>query len=188
MENKVTVGISNGPSAVATPGEGSSYTFGQVKPLPNLQSMTATVVGGKTDVYADNKIVATLTSYSGQELSVKISELSDDFKKDVLGYIQDTEKALNEVANAQLVTFAFGCQIEGDAFARRVWYFLCTATNPGESSTTKGDTPTANEPEITITVRPITVQDKDVVRRITKSGDSIYDTFFDDVDLPTFEL
>lgn len=185
-QNKVTFGISNGHYAVATPGVGNSYTFGTVKELPNLQSITATVVGGKQDVYADNKIVATLTSYSGQELAIKVSELSDEFKKDVLGYLEDTGKALCEVANAQVKTFAFGCQIEGDVYARRVWYYLCTATNPGESSTTKADTPTPNEPELTITVRPIAVQEHEVIRRIAKSEDSAYKDFFTTVTLPEF--
>lgn len=185
-QNKVTFGICNACYAKATLQSDGSYEFSAVKSLPNITQMTATVLGGKTDVYADNKVVATLTSYAGQELSLAFTEIDDDFKKDILGYIIDEEGGLNEVADAQLQTFAFGCQIEGDKYARRIWYYLCTATNPGESSSTKTDSPEANAPEMTITSRPITINGHDVVRRILKSTDAKYNEFLTKVSLPTF--
>lgn len=190
-QNKVTFGLSEGHYAVATPSADGSYTFGTVKKLPNLQAMTASVLGGKTDVYADNIIVATMTTYPGQELTVNVSELSDDFKKDVLGYVEDSDGNLCEVANAQVKSFAFGCQIEGDARARRVWYFLCTATNPGEGSNTKNDSPEANQLELTFTVRPIAVEGASgathqVVKRVCEADKTNYATFFSTVTLPTF--
>ena len=185
-QNKVTFGLSNGHYALATPGDSGTWTFGTVKSLPNLTSMDASVVGGKQDVYADNKIVATMTSYSGQEITLDLTELSDEFKKEILGYEEDEDGCLCEVTNAQAKTFAFGCQIEGDQYARRIWYFLCTATNPGESSSTKADSPEANAPQITITARPMAVGEKEVLRKISKAGDSGYTLFFNTVKIPTF--
>ena len=148
--------------------------------------MEASVLGGKTDVYADNVIVATMTSYPGQELTVNVSELSDDFKKDVLGYLEDSDSNLCEVSNAQIKSFAFGCQIEGDVRARKVWYFLCSATNPGEGSNSKNDSPEANQLTLTFTVRPLTVGDHQVIKRVCEADKTNYATFFNTVALPTF--
>lgn len=185
-QNRVTFGLSEGHYALATPQADGSYTFGTVKSLPNLQSMEASVLGGKTDVYADNVIVATMTSYPGQELTVNVSELSDDFKKDVLGYLEDSDGNLCEVSNAQIKSFAFGCQIEGDVRARKVWYFLCSATNPGEGSNSKNDSPEANQLTLTFTVRPITVGEHQVIKRVCEADKTNYATFFSAVTLPTF--
>lgn len=185
-QNKVTFGISNGVWAKATAQSNGSYQFGEVKKLNNLTQMAASILGGKTDVYADNKVAATLTSYAGQEIALSLTELDDDFKKEILGYEVDTDGCLNEVANAQLESFAFGCQIEGDKYARRIWYYLCSATNPGESSSTKSDSPEANTAEVTFTSRPISINGREVIRRICKATDSNYDEFLETVTLPTF--
>ena len=86
MSNKVTFGLKNVHYALATPGEDDTWSFGTPKKLIGAQELTAEVIAGKTDVYADDKIIATLASSSGSNITLKLTELDDDFKVDVLGF------------------------------------------------------------------------------------------------------
>ena len=124
MSNKVTFGLKNVHYAVATPGQDDSWTYGEPKKLKGAQELTAEVIAGKTDVYADDRILATLVSNSGSNISLKLTEVSDNFKVDVLGYERDSNNNLVEIVNHRNKTFALGYEIQGDDKSRRVWYFL----------------------------------------------------------------
>lgn len=184
-KNKVTFGLCNGKYAVATPNS-DGYTFGTVKALPNLQSFSLTRKGGKSDVAADDTIIASIASFSGADITIKLSELSEEFKKDVLGYKEDSAKGLCEVTNAAPVTFAFGFEVKGDVKKRRIWYYLCTATQGSEATETNSDSITPNSDEVVITARPINCKGTYVLRRIVEEGASDYDTSFTTVTAPTF--
>ena len=167
MPNKITFGLRNVHYALATFGEGT-WSFGAPKPLEGAQEFSSELVGGTSQVYADDKIYHTLVSNSGATITLKLTELV-------------------EVTNAEVKTFALGYEIQGDSKARRVWYFLCTATPVGQSTKSKADSIEANSVSLTITARPIEVNDKEVLRVIANKGDTNYETFFDSVELPTIE-
>lgn len=186
MPNKITFGLRNVHYALATFGEGT-WSFEAPKPLEGAQEFSSELVGGTSQVYADDKIYHTLVSNSGATITLKLTELSDEFKKDIFGYAEDSNKNLVEVTNAVVKTFALGYEIQGDSKARRVWYFLCTATPVGQSTKSKADSIEANSVSLTITARPIEVNDKEVLRVIASKGDTNYETFFDSVELPTIE-
>ena len=83
-------------------------------------------------------------------------------------------------ANAATATFALGFEIQGDRKARRVWYFLCTAAPVADSTKTKGDTVEANSISLTITARPIEVDDENLaIQAIASKGDANYETFLE---------
>lgn len=175
MANKVTYGLKNVHYAVATESQGS-WTYGTPVALEGAQEFSATILGGKSDVYADDKVIATTTSYSGQDITLKFTELSDQFKKDVLGYIEQ-DNSLIEITNAGVVTFALGFEIAGDAKRRRVWYYLCSATPVGDSTKSTTDTVEVNSVQLAITARPITSGNYDIIRVIKEQGQTGYDTF-----------
>ena len=114
MSNKVTFGLKNVHYAIATPGQDDSWTYGESKKLKVAQELTAEVISGKTDVYADDRILATLVSNSGSNISLKLTQVSDDFKVDVLGYERDANNNLVEIVNHRNKTFALGYEIQGD--------------------------------------------------------------------------
>lgn len=186
MSNKITFGLRNVHYALATFNE-DNWSFDTPKELIGAQEFSSELVGGTSQVYADDKILHTLVSNSGQTITLKLTELSDEFKKDIFGYIEDKNKNLIEVTNAEVKTFALGYEIQGDTKARRVWYFLCTATPVGQATKSKADSIEANSVSLTITARPIEINDKEVIRVIASKGDTNYDTFFDAVTLPTIE-
>lgn len=173
--NKVTFGLSNICYSLVT--QGISRTYGTPKRLQYAKEFTASVIGGKTDIYADNQVITTLATYSGQDITLKMSDLSDDFKQDILGYKKGKNGEMVEVTNIDPIEFALGIQIEGDAKARRIWYFSCTASAVPESSQTKTDSVSVNEPEITITAKPIEIGENKVLRAYLSKGDTGYNTY-----------
>ena len=177
--NIVTFGLTNVHYAKATQATDGSWTFATPARLKGAQEFTSDIIGGSTPVYADDQVVATLNQNAGRTISLKVTELPDEFKTDILGYKKLDNGNLVEIANAPVVTFALGIQFSGDVKARRVWYFLCTVTPVSDGTKSKTESVEANATTLTITVRPIEANDDNLVNQITASkGDANYDTFF----------
>jgi phi13 family phage major tail protein len=177
MSNKVTFGLSNVHYSLATISTEGVWTFLEPKKLIGAQEITTEAIGGSTQVYADDKVIATLVSNSGTTVTLKMTEIDDEFKKDIFGFKLDTNGNLVEVLNSETKTFALGYEIQGDIKARRIWYFLCTATPIGEASKSKTDSIEANSISLNITARPIEAGNDLVIRTISNIGDTNYDTF-----------
>ena len=177
--NIVTFGLTNVHYAKATQSTDGSWSFATPARLKGAQEFTSDIIGGSTPVYADDQVVATLNQNAGRTISLKVTELPDEFKTDILGYKKLENGNLVEIANAPVVTFALGIQFSGDVKARRVWYFLCTVTPVSDGTKAKTESVEANATTLTITVRPIEANDDNLVNQITASkGDANYDTFF----------
>jgi len=180
--NKVTFGLTNVHYALATQGVDGSWNFAAPKRLAGAQEITTEAIGGSTQVYADDKVIATLVSNSGTTVTLKFTEIDDEFKKDIFGFKTDTNGNFVEVINNETKTFALGYEIQGDIKARRIWYYLCTATPSGDSSKSK-----ANSISLTITARPIESGDNLILRVIASVGDTNYTNFLTTApELPTF--
>ena len=186
--NIVTFGLTNVHYAKATQATDGSWTFATPARLKGAQEFTSDIIGGSTPVYADDQVVATLNQNAGRTISLKVTELPDEFKTDILGYKKLDNGNLVEIANAPVVTFALGIQFSGDVKARRVWYYLCTVTPVSDGTKSKTESVEANATTLTITVRPIEANDDNLVNQITASkGDANYDTFFATVPaIPSF--
>ncbi len=185
--NKVTFGLTNVHYAMANQTTDGSWLFQKPIRLYGAQEFSAELIGGSSQVHADDQVLSTLISYSGSTITLKMTEIDEQFKKDVFGYKEDEKGNLIEITNTEVKTFALGYEIQGDNKARRIWYFLCTATPVGSATKTKSDSVEANSISLTITARPIEVGDKLVLRRIAKVGDANYSTFLTEKpELPTF--
>ena len=177
--NIVTFGLTNVHYAKATQSTDGSWSFATPARLKGAQEFTSDIIGGSTPVYADDQVVATLNQNAGRTISLKVTELPDEFKTDILGYKKLENGNLVEIANAPVVTFALGIQFSGDVKARRVWYFLCTVTGVSDGTKPKTEPGEAKARTLTITVGPSEANDDNLVNQITASkGDANYDTFF----------
>jgi len=187
MSNKVTFGLTNVHYALATQTIDGSWTFATPKRLEGAQEITTEAIGGNSQVYADDKVIATLVSNSGSNVTIKFTEIDEAFKKDIFGFLEDTNGNLVEIVNAETKTFALGYEIQGDQKARRIWYYLCTATPTGDASKSKADSIEANSIELSITARPIEAGNNLILRVIAGVGDVNYNTFLTTAPaLPTF--
>lgn len=186
--NKILYGLKNVCYFKATIGEEGEITYSTPVKLPGAQSMTATLLGGKTDVYADDKVFATINGISGQELAFTFTDLPEQFLTDVLGYKKETGGNLIEIVDAPIVNFAIGFEIQGDAKARRVIYPLCVATPFVQNANTKGETVEIDAISLTVTARPVEVDGTYLIRQIVHKDDTNYsDLFTTTYTLPTLE-
>lgn len=187
MSNKVTFGLSNVHYSLASISSEGVWTFAEPKKLIGAQEITTEAIGGSTQVYADDKVIATLVSNSGTTVTLKMAEIDDEFKKDIFGFKTDSNGNLVEVLNSEIKTFALGYEIQGDIKARRIWYFLCTATPSGDASKSKADSIEANSITLNITARPIESGNNLILRVIAGVGDTNYESFLTTAPaLPTF--
>lgn len=176
-KNKITFGLKDVHYSLATQDNNGNWTFGTPKALPGAQEFSSESIGGSTNVYADDTLYASLVQNAGRTLTVKFTEISEDFKKEVLGYKELSDGNLVEIANVPVVNFALGFQLDGDSSKRKVWYFLCNVTPIAESTKSKADSIEANSVTLNITARPIEVGDFLVVNRKCEQNQSNYDNY-----------
>lgn len=97
MSNKVTFGLTNVHYALATQAADGSWTFATPKRLVGAQEITTEAIGGTSQVYADDKVIATLVSNAGSNVTLKFTEIDEAFKKDIFGFLEDTNGNLVEI-------------------------------------------------------------------------------------------
>ena len=177
--NIVSFGLKNVHYSIATQSDDGSWTFATPVAFPGAQEFNSDIIGGSTTVRADDIVVAQLNNTGGRTLTLKVTEVPDEFKVNVLGYKKTSEGNLVEITNAPVVTFALGVEYQGDVKARRVWYFLCNVTPINEATKTKAESIEANAITLNITVRPIALEDNEhyTTHSIASKGDSNYENF-----------
>ena len=177
--NIITYGLKNVHYSKATYNE-SDDSWGYATPveLKGAQEFSSDLIGGSSSVYADDQVVATLNQNAGRTITLKLTEITDEFKTDILGYKKAENGNLVEITNAEPTTFALGFEFQGDKKARRVWFYLCTCAPINESTKSKTESVEANSISLTITARPIAIDDNNSTTNVTASkGDANYDTF-----------
>ena len=140
MANKIRYGISNVYYAVATIAANGTATYASPVALPGAVSLSMEPQGDRTPFYADNIEYYVSSSNTGYDGTLEVALLTDAFKKNILGYREDTKHVFVEDMEAQPIHFALIFQFEGDESARRHVLYNCTAQRPGENGSTKNET------------------------------------------------
>lgn len=186
--NKVKYGLKNVHYAVAHIDElTNTATYDTPKPWKGAVNLSQEQQGDTTKFRADNIDYWVGTSNNGYSGDFESALIPEDFKKDILGDIEDSNGVMVEDAGAKTVHFALMFQFEGDVKATRHVLYNCTATRPTISGSTTEETIEPQTETVTITGVAIhnAALDKDLVKARCPEDNDQYATFFDAVYQPS---
>ena len=138
-ENKIKYGLKSVYYAIATIATDGSATYGSPKAFPGAVSLSLSAEGDRTPFYADDMEYWVSNVNNGYSGTLEMARLSDDFKKDILGYVTGNNGTLLEDAEAPAVHFALIFQFAGDANNTRHVMYNCTASRTTVEGETKGE-------------------------------------------------
>jgi phi13 family phage major tail protein len=166
MSNKIKYGLKNVYYAVATIAADGSATYETPVALPGAVSLSMDPQGELTPFYADNIVFYMSSANNGYEGDLTLAMVPDSFKKDVLGYVEDTKKVLVEDADAEPAHFALLFQFEGDSKAIRRVLYNCVAGRPTDNGNTKEENVSPETDQLSLTATTIynASLDKNVVK------------------------
>jgi len=166
MSNKIKYGLKNVYYAVATIAADGSATYAVPVALPGAVSLSMDPKGELTPFHADNIVYYMSSSNNGYEGDLTLAMVPDSFKKDALGYVEDTKKVLVEDADAEPAHFALLFQFEGDAKAIRRVLYNCVAGRPTDNGNTKEENVSPETDQLSLTATTIynASLDKNVVK------------------------
>jgi len=136
MANKIKYGLSRVYYAKATIDSSTgTATYTTPVALPGAVSLSMDPSGESNKFYADNIPYTVFAANAGYEGELEIALISDDFRKDILGEVVDSN-ILIEKATATTQPFALLFQFEGDEDATRHVFYNVTAARPNVGSKT----------------------------------------------------
>lgn len=187
-ENRIKYGLRNVFYAVATIAANGSATYGTPVAFPGAVSMSLSAEGKRSPFYADDIEYWVGSANNGYSGSLEMARLTDSFKKDILGYIEDTNNVLYEDADAQAIHFALIFQFAGDQNNTRHVLYNCTCSRPEVSGSTKTETIEPQTETVDISAASIYVPtlDKYLVKAETtaETASADYESFTTAVYIP----
>lgn len=187
-KNKVKYGLKNVYFAKATIDElTNTATYDTPKPWPGAVNLSLEQQGETTKFRADNIDYWVGNSNNGYNGDLETALIPEDFRRGVLGDIEDSNGVLVEDAGAKTVHFALLFQFEGDAKATRHVLYNCTATRPSVGGQTTGEN---IEPQTeTVSLTAVSIHnsglDKDLVKGRVSEDEAQYSSWFGAVYQPT---
>lgn len=185
--NKVKFGLKNCYYAVATLASNNSASYSTPVALPGAVSLSLDAQGDNNPFYADDIVYYADIANGGYSGSLELALIPDAFKKDVLGYKEDSNDVLYEDADAQPVNFALLFEFAGDKHATRHVMYNCTASRPKVGSQTKAATSEPQTETIDITATSVynaSVSKNVVKARVTPTEATQYAAWFSSVYQP----
>lgn len=172
----VTFGLKNVVYSLITDSDGI-LKYGNVKKLEGAQEISIDALGSLTNVYADDILYATAYNKVGANITLKVTDISDEFKIDVLGYQKSKNGNLVEMVKNIPQPFALGYEIQGDEKNRRIWFVYCVASPLSESSKSKADSIEANSLTLNITACMVVKGENQIIKTVANTYDDNYATY-----------
>jgi phi13 family phage major tail protein len=176
----VTVGASTNVAAGST-------GWGTPQAIPGAVKFTPEPQGQEVKFYADNTIYYSSTTNDGYTAELEMALVPDAILAEMLGWVIDDNGALIEIADGMQKRFALMGQIQGDDKNRRFVYYDCLASRPGKEHGTKGESIEPATDKLNLTIFPITVDGRSIVRgvmELSTTNTATYNAFFNAVYVP----
>ena len=183
MSNKIKFGLKNVHYAVVITETDGAITYDTPKRIPGAVNLTLDAAGESVQFYADDSVYFEDNTNDGYTGSLEMALIPDDFRKDVLGEIEDTNGALIENKDAKAKHFALLFEFDGDAKKTRHVLYYVLASRPSVSGSTRTNTKEPQTETMNITARP--APNTGDVKAKVPEGSAAYETFFGSVYLKT---
>ena len=157
MANKVKYNLKNVHYAVATTGGYSSPVA-----IPGAVNLTLDPQGDDYVFYADGLRYFEYHTNNGYSGTIEMALIPEGFKTAILGEVSTGGKVF-ELDDVQVVNFALGFQIDGDANENLYWFYNCSASRPSVAGQTKEESIEVNTETLNISNSPdprITINSK----------------------------
>jgi len=188
-ENKVKFGLKRVAFAIATIAEDGSATYGDVITFPGARTLSLEPQGAGEPWYADDGVYYYNSAPTSRQGDLEMARIIDEFKKQVLGYIQDEKGLLLEDMNPEEVHFALLFETMNDKKRRRYVMYNCMATAPTVGSATNEGSKEPQTESSTITSMGIWVESFgkwfDHAETTPETDATSFANFFSAVQLPT---
>ena len=175
MANKIKYGLKNVYYSKITT-VGTTVSYGTPVSVPGAVALSISPIGDTTTFYADDSAYYVANANNGYEGSLEIALIPDAFKKDILGYLEDSNGALVEDSAAVGGNFALMFEFSGDANATRHILYNVTAARPNMESGSKAESIEAKTDTLEIVASPAV--DTGYVKAKMEYGQTGYSTFF----------
>lgn len=186
-QNKVTFGLQAVHIAFFDETSPTQPAWKTPIPVPGAVRWTPTTVGDSSDFYADDTKYFTITANNGYTGELEMANVPDAVMAEMLGWDIDDNGMLIEVSEAIPKHFALIGQVQGDKRNRRFVYYDCVASRPAKERTTKNETITPATDVLSLTVSPIKIGDKMIVKgdmELSDTNTTAYNGFFGAVYVP----
>ena len=188
-QNKVTFGLEQVHIAFRDETAPNQPAWKTPVRIPGAVRWTPTPVGETSTFYADNSPYFVVTSNNGYTGELELANIPDDILAEMLGWEIDDNGMIVEVADALPKKFALLGQVQGDKRNRRFVYYDCQASRPTKERTTKGESIEITGVVLNLTVSPIEIGGKTIVKgdiELNDSNQTVYNAFFNEVYMPVF--
>jgi phi13 family phage major tail protein len=177
--NKVKFGLKNVYYAVLTEA-GGVITYGTPVAIKGAVNMTLDPEGEETNFFADDSKYYAVTNDAGYSGSLELALIPDAFKKDVLGFVEDTNNILFEDAEVEPKRFALLFEFSGDANKTRhiLYDVTCSRPSVGSNTITESKEPVTETLNITASPLPVDANGRRLVKAKSVEGDGQYSTWF----------
>ncbi len=185
--NKVTFGLEKVHVAFATEPALGEPTWATPIAIPGAVRFTPKAVGGESSFFADNGPYFVTTANNGYTGELEMALVPDAVLVTMLGWELDANGMLVEVASGLPTRFALMGEVAGDDKNRRFVYYDCQASRPAKEEKTKGESIEPNTDVLNLTIFPIEINGKDVVKgtlELSATNATVYDAFFAAVTIP----
>lgn len=188
-QNKVTFGLEKVRVAFFDETSTTQPAWKTPIPIPGAVRWTPTAVGESSTFYADNTAYFTVTANNGYTGELELANVPDAILAEMLGWEIDDNGMIVEVSDAIPKPFALLGQVLGDKRNRRFVYYNCVASRPAKERTTKAESITPNTDVLNLTISPIEIDGKMIVRgemELSDTNQTAYNSFFSAVYTPSF--
>ncbi|WFB57472.1 major tail protein [Paenibacillus sp. BR1-192] len=190
-QNKVTFGLSRVHIAFVDDTATDLPAWETPVAVPGAVRLTPEAQGESSTFYADNTSYFVITSNNGYTCELEMANVPDDVKAKMLGWEVDDNGMLLEISDARPKKFALMGEVQGDKRNRRFVYYDCQADRPAKELTTKGESVEPNTDVFNMSVSPIEIDNRMVVKgdlELSETNATAFNSFFTAVYLPTFAV